>query len=241
MANLNYTAAQIDALLAKADTAVQPETVGDLSELETTDKDSVVDAINELFTSVSDGKSALAAAITDKGVATAATNTFADMAQNIEDIPTGGGSSYTKIASQDLTVNTSSTSVTSVGTVSLGSTAWTAAKILYIRIRDKAGARNGYFVGSDNYIFNYMAAGGATTGTDQVVARQMYSKNSSGAWGSSNSTYGVYVASIAADGTLTISARYNSSSSRTINGTYNVTVYTLDYAPDQGNPFDYSF
>lgn len=88
MANLSYTAAQIDALLAKADTAVQPETVGDLSELETTDKDSVVDAINELFTSVSDGKSAIAAAITDKGVPTAASDSFADMADNIGDIQT---------------------------------------------------------------------------------------------------------------------------------------------------------
>jgi hypothetical protein len=111
MANLNYTAAQIDALLAKADTAVQPETVGDLSELETTDKDSVVDAINELFTSVSDGKSALAAAITDKGVATAATDTFADMAQNIEDIPIGT-SKNTQIASGvNRTANTSATAI----------------------------------------------------------------------------------------------------------------------------------
>lgn len=83
MANLSYTAAQIDERLAKADD------IGDLTDLQTTDKDSLVDAVNELFTSVSSGKSAIAAAITDKGVATAATDTFADMAQNIEDIPTG--------------------------------------------------------------------------------------------------------------------------------------------------------
>lgn len=89
MANLSYTAAEIDTLLGKADTAVQPETTGDLDNLQTTDKDNLVDAINELFTSVSNGKSAIAAAITDKGVATAATDSFADMAQNIEDIPTG--------------------------------------------------------------------------------------------------------------------------------------------------------
>ena len=88
MANLSYTAAQIDALLAKADTAVQPATIGDLTDLETTDKDSVVDAINELFTSVSDGKTAIAAAITDKGVATAASDSFSTMASNIDDIQT---------------------------------------------------------------------------------------------------------------------------------------------------------
>lgn len=83
MATLSYTAAQIDTLLGKADTAVQPETIGDLDELETTDKDSVVDAINELFTSVSNGKSGIAAAITDKGVTTAASDSFSTMADNI--------------------------------------------------------------------------------------------------------------------------------------------------------------
>lgn len=83
MANLSYSAAQIDERLAKTDD------IGNLTDLQTTDKDNLVDAVNELFTSVSDGKTAIAAAITDKGVATAATDTFADMAQNIEDIPTG--------------------------------------------------------------------------------------------------------------------------------------------------------
>lgn len=133
MANLNYTAAQIDALLAKADTAVQPELTGALNNLSTTDKDSLVDAINELvtkegslssltttqkaslvaainelvtnqgtlanlsttvktslvaainelFQSASDGKTAIAAAITGKGVSTAASDSFATMASNI--------------------------------------------------------------------------------------------------------------------------------------------------------------
>ena len=40
---------------------------------------------------VDDGKSLIATAITDKGVATAATDTFAQMATNIESIPTGFG------------------------------------------------------------------------------------------------------------------------------------------------------
>lgn len=83
MANLSYSAAEIDERLGKTDD------IGDLTELETTDKSSVVDAINELFTSVSDGKTAIAAAITDKGVPTAATDSFADMADNIADIAPG--------------------------------------------------------------------------------------------------------------------------------------------------------
>lgn len=84
MANLSYTAAEIDERLGKTDD------IGDLADLQTTDKDNLVDAINELFTDVGDGKTLIAAAITDKGVATAATDSFATMADNIDHIDTGG-------------------------------------------------------------------------------------------------------------------------------------------------------
>lgn len=50
-------------------------------------------SLQEVFTSVSSGKSLVAAAITDKGVETAADATFAVMAENISNIPTGGGGS----------------------------------------------------------------------------------------------------------------------------------------------------
>ena len=49
----------------------------------------VQSAINELFTSVSEGKSLIAAAVTDKGVETAADATFQQMATNIGQIATG--------------------------------------------------------------------------------------------------------------------------------------------------------
>lgn len=47
------------------------------------------DAIDELFQSVSEGKSLIAAAVTGKGVETAATDSFAEMAENIEAIESG--------------------------------------------------------------------------------------------------------------------------------------------------------
>ena len=47
------------------------------------------DATNSLKTSVSNGKSAVASAITDKGISTSATATFDTMASNIRSIPTG--------------------------------------------------------------------------------------------------------------------------------------------------------
>ena len=236
MATLSYTAAQIDTLLGKADTAVQPTTTGDLSDLATSTKTDLVSAINETFTSASNGKTAIAAAITGKGVPTSSSDSFATMAANIALI---GGSSYTKIASVDYTVSTTATTGQSIGTIALGSTYWTANKIIYVRIRDKAGARDGYFVGSDVWFFNHMAANG-TTGTNSTkLGGNFY--YSSGAYGVSTIPYGVYGYSINNSGDLAIYARYSSGASKTIDGTYNVTVYTLDYAPDQGNPFDYSF
>lgn len=62
--------------------------VGDLTELQTTAKDNTVAAINEVFQSVGNGKTLIADAITDKGVLTSATDTFGQMALNIEDIST---------------------------------------------------------------------------------------------------------------------------------------------------------
>lgn len=47
------------------------------------------EAIDELFQSVSEGKSVIAAAVTDKGVETAATDSFTAMAQKIGQISTG--------------------------------------------------------------------------------------------------------------------------------------------------------
>ena len=53
--------------------------------------------INELKKSVSDGKSKVASAITEKGVATEATDTFDTMAENIRKISGGGIESITDI------------------------------------------------------------------------------------------------------------------------------------------------
>lgn len=54
--------------------------------------DNVQSAIDQLFTSVSNGKSLIAGAITDKGVSTSASDSFQQMAANIGAIESGGGS-----------------------------------------------------------------------------------------------------------------------------------------------------
>lgn len=154
----------------------------------------------------------------------------------------GGGSSYKLLASQDYTVSTTSTSATSVGTIDLGSIGWTSDKIIYVRIRDKAGPRNNYFLGTDTFFFNYREASGSTTSLTIRGCFIHYRTNSSPNTyvANSNTGYGVYARNITSGGVVEIYRRYNSTYSPTINGTYNVKIYALDYCPDQGNPFDYS-
>ena len=138
----------------------------------------------------------------------------------------GGGSDWTLIKSTELAVNTTSTSAASAGTVSIGSACYTKDKIIYVRVRDKEGPRNGYFYGSDAYFMNYQKANGATT-TLSVAAVEYYRYNN-GAYTGAQGAYGVWGYSISSSGTLTIRRRYNSTNTLTINSTYLIDVYTLN-------------
>ena len=147
---------------------------------------------------------------------------------------------YTLLATKSFTVNTTSTTATSVGTVACGSTAWTSSKILYVKIRDNAGARVGYCIGSDNYIYNRQPANSSTT-TLQYAARITHSLRTGNEFytypSGTNTGYGVYASTIASDGTLTIYARYNNTYCGTINGTFTVEAYLIDYPVPNGNPY----
>lgn len=153
----------------------------------------------------------------------------------------GGGSSYTLIASDTVDVSTTSTTAISVKTINLGSQFYTSDKIIYVKVRNAVEATPGYFIGSDVYFFNVYAANAQTTELTNAV-RLTTARLSSGDYTlRANGTtvgYGVYANSIDSNGNLTISARYSSSYSLTINGTYAIEVYALDYAPN-GNPYDY--
>lgn len=55
--------------------------------------------MQEVFQSVSNGKKKIASAITDKGITTEPDATFSEMAENVKNIPTGGGMiPYIKLA-----------------------------------------------------------------------------------------------------------------------------------------------
>lgn len=193
--------------------------------------------IADKLTRLSTAHDAIISAINAKG-GSATGDGFEDFAADIAAIPSGGGSSYTLLASAEMSANTTSTSATVLGTIAAGSSAWTADDILYVRIRDKAGKRNGYFYGGDAWVTNINAANGVTTDIS-AIPKIAYSYNSSTwyqAFQATASGYGVYLAKVASDGSITISTRYSSSSSRTINGTYKVEVYKLSWANDE-HPF----
>ena len=155
------------------------------------------------------------------------------------------GSSYTLLGSAEFTVNTSSTTATSVGTIDCGTGAYTSDKIIYIKVRDKAGRRNGYFAGSDVFFMNQNPANNSTSTQTSAVKYQHYITDANLKNGQSNVSastgYGVYGYSITSAGVVTIRSRYDSSYSLLINGTYKVEVYSLDYAPaSDANPYTFT-
>lgn len=134
------------------------------------------------------------------------------------------------LASKEFTVNTSSTSESAVGTVTVPD-GWSKDFIIYVKIRDKAGKRNGYFRGSDNFADNCYAANGVTT--SPTPTRICDGVDAGGKFVQSTSSYGVYLSAYSKvsgknDGTATIKAKYNSSYG-TINGTFVVEVYALSW------------
>lgn len=147
-----------------------------------------------------------------------------------------GGSSYTPISVGvlEVTANVTSTSVTTITTsLTIDTSALTNSKMLYVKVRDKAGKRNGYFYGTDIFFPIWDSVGGGTT---QDPAKQVYRISTGGSIGTYSpagaTCYGVYVSGITDTGNVYVMGRYNSSYSGTINGTYSIDVYMLEWPGD---------
>ena len=150
----------------------------------------------------------------------------------------GGSSAWTKVAETTVTTSTTSTTASTVTTWATGhSELWTSDKFVYVRIRDTAGKRSGYFYGSDQFFMNHIPITGGTTANTSISGR-FYIRCNNGVFGTSNNSgtggYGVFADMLYSDGQIRIRQRYNSSISLTINGTYKVEVYLLD--PPTGAP-----
>lgn len=152
----------------------------------------------------------------------------------------GGSSSWTKVAETSYQISTSSTATTVFATWETGhSELWTSDKWVYVRIRDTAGKRNAYFYGTDAFMTNvYPVNSGSTTSNSSGIIYGTLSVDANGNYtfrhGNSSTVYGVYPSRVYPNGDIAISTRYNSSYTRTINGTYSVAVYLLD--PPTGSP-----
>ena len=146
---------------------------------------------------------------------------------NVDLVFAPAGEAYTLIDSRELTVNTTSTSQVSKATINIPQIYHDSDVILYTRIIDKAGPRDGYFYGSHNWIVQMDAKNG-TSGISSV-ARYIY-KYSGTQYSCYTSAYGIYVYGTANSSSLyqvKIYSRYNSTYSTTINGTYLIDTYAL--------------
>lgn len=144
--------------------------------------------------------------------------------------------SFTLIGSGEYTVSSTSTTSAQVGTIDCSEDPYVANKIVYVRVRDKAGKRNGYYLGSDCFMLNnYYADQGQSTVWSYVLASCCYC-DSSGQVLSTQNTYGLFPAQVSAYKQVMIYRRYNGVLG-TLNGTFAVDVYLLDY-PSGGSCFD---
>ena len=138
----------------------------------------------------------------------------------------GGGSSYTLLTSVEQAATTTSTSPSSLVTLSVSSL--TFNKAILVRIRDKAGKRNGYFYGTDTLFLP------STTNSNysRDAARTTYyvSSNLTYAYvGNSYSRqYGVYCFQVYKSGDVYIYSVYNATYAPTVDGTYVIEVYQLN-------------
>lgn len=150
-------------------------------------------------------------------------------------VPTGGGaSSWTKVAETTYQVSTTNTTTETVATWETGhSELWTSDKFVYVRIRDTAGKREGYFYGSDQFFMNYIPINGRT-GIDTSVSGRFYTRYTNEVFDtgyhSGTSGFGVYADTLYSDGRIRVRVKYSSGHSGTIDGTYKAEVYLLDPA-----------
>lgn len=146
----------------------------------------------------------------------------------LEGLSNGAGGGFKLLASKEFEVNTTSTTAITVGTIQAGSEAWDSSKLVVVSIRDKAGKRAGYFFGTDNFIANHNEARGSSASVS-IVATLIYMVNPEGQTFPGVTNSGVYASAIDSSGTITIKAKYGSSVTRTIDGTFKCDVYIIDF------------
>ena len=166
-----------------------------------------------------------ALSVTANGTYTAPTGTaYSPVTVNVSG--GGGGSDFELIGSDEIVVSTTSTTATVVKSYTLTNIGNISDSFLICLITDKAGVRSGHFYSSVTIRYDVMS-------TARVWTTRY---NDSGVQGFASSNYGVYITSMAFTmdngGTLSasITARYDETNSRTIDGTFSVKFYRVPLA-----------
>lgn len=148
----------------------------------------------------------------------------------------GGSSAWTKVAETSYTTSYTSTKANTLATWETGhSELWTSDKIVYVRIRDTAGKREGYFYGTDTFFMNmYPKNGNTGTSSSTGTLTEIWAYTAGGQftnrYGYASTVYGIFADLFYSNGNIRIRERYHSDYTLTINGTYKVEVYLLDPA-----------
>ena len=199
------------------------------------------DAVHTLADGYGGSATLITKTITENGTYSATDDSADGYSEVTVNVPSSAASSWTKVAETSYQVSTTSATAATVDTWATGhSELWTSDKIVYVRVRDTAGKRAGYFYGVDAWFLNRYPKNPNlstyTTNTDLVY--QIWRVNSDGnyefRYGYVTTGYGVYPDRISSNGDIRIRRRYSSSDSLTVNGTYKVEVYLLD--PPTGAP-----
>ena len=161
-----------------------------------------------------------------------------------------GGGGWELIDSRDVDISTTSTSEIIAATYTISHTFSTTDDIYVLVVMDKAGQRSGYLTAEYSFSFPEPNTSGSFQDKRKfylgwIVKRESATYYSSaGYYGKNNGSWvGIYCQGLEqSDGTTTVNigAKYSSSNTKTINGTYNIRLYRLPF-PQNGNPFNYSF
>ena len=150
-------------------------------------------------------------------------------------VPSSGGSSYHLLYSEEIEDSYSSTTAATLREIDLSEDLPAGGDALLLFQARRTTKSGGYFYGGIA-ICQLVPGWDAVDAGNSSFIGEFFSYTNANKWHFTTTKYGIYADTVTKEGVLTIKHKYNSTIAATINGTYTIGVYLLDYAPG-GNPF----